>query len=72
METDLKKLTEELFGETPFQLTLSDGDWCYDSEGNIMRELWECTVTITNTETGESVSEPNVVIPLPFDPESAW
>ena len=63
--------TAWLFGETPFQLTLSDGDWCYDSEGNIMRELWECTVTMTNTGTGESVSEPNVVIPLTFDPASA-
>ena len=63
--------TEWLFGKTPFQLTLSDGDWCYDSEGNIMRELWECTVTMTNTGTGESVSEPNVVIPLTFDPASA-
>jgi len=58
--------------ETPFQLTLTDGDWSYDSEGNILRELWECTVTVTNTETGESVSVSNVLIPLTFDPESAW
>ena len=61
-----------MFEETPFQLTLTDGDWSYDSEGNILRELWECTVTITNTETGESASESNVLIPLTFDPESAW
>lgn len=58
--------------ETPFQLTLTDGDWSYDSEGNIIRELWECTVTMTNTETGESASASNVLIPLTFDPESAW
>ena len=58
--------------ETPFQLTLTDGDWSYDSEGNILRELWECTVTVTNTETGESASASNVLIPLTFDPESAW
>ena len=58
--------------ETPFQLALTDGDWSYDSEGNILRELWECTVTVTNTETGESVSVSNVLIPLTFDPESAW
>lgn len=57
---------------TPFQLTLTDGDWSYDSEGNIIRELWECTITVTNTETGDSVSESNVLIPLSFDPESAW
>ena len=57
--------------ETPFQLTLSDGDWSYDSEGNIIRELWECTVTVTNTETGASASQSNVLIPLTFDPESA-
>ena len=58
--------------ETPFQLVLTEGDWSYDSEGNILRELWECTVTVTNTETGESVSVSNVLIPLTFDPESAW
>ena len=58
--------------ETPFQMTLTDGDWSYDSEGNIIRELWDCTVTVTNTETGESASETNVLIPLTFDPESAW
>ena len=58
--------------ETPFQLALTDGDWSYDSEGNILRELWECTVTVTNTETGESASEADVLIPLTFDPESAW
>lgn len=58
--------------ETPFQLTLTDGDWSYDSEGNILRELWECTVTIANTETGESASASNVLIPLTFDLESAW
>ena len=61
-----------MFEETPFQLTLTDGDWSYDSEGNIIRELWECTVTVTNTETGESASASNVLIPLTFDPESAW
>lgn len=58
--------------ETPFQMTLTNGDWSYDSEGNIIRELWDCTVTVTNTETGESASETNVLIPLTFDPESAW
>ncbi|MBR2850833.1 MAG: copper amine oxidase N-terminal domain-containing protein [Anaerotignum sp.] len=58
--------------ETPFQLVLTEGDWSYDSEGNILRELWECTVTVTNTETGESASASNVLIPLTFDPESAW
>ena len=58
--------------ETPFQLTLTEGDWSYDSEGNILRELWECTVTVTNTETGESASASSVLIPLTFDPESAW
>ena len=61
-----------MLAETPFQLTLTDGDWSYDSEGNIIRELWECTITMTNTETGESTSESNVLIPLTFDPESAW
>ena len=58
--------------ESPFRLTLTEGDWSYDSEGNILRELWECTVTVTNTETGESASASNVLIPLTFDPESAW
>jgi len=58
--------------ETPFRMTLTDGDWSYDSEGNIIRALWECTVTVTNTETGGSASESNVLIPLTFDPESAW
>lgn len=58
--------------DTPFQLTLSDGDWSYDSEGNIIRELWECTVTVTNTETGDTASASNVLIPLTFDIESAW
>lgn len=61
-----------MLDETHFQLTLTDGDWSYDSEGNIIRELWECTITVTNTETGDSVSESNVLIPLSFDPESAW
>ena len=61
-----------MFEGTPFQLTLSDDDWSYDSEGNILRELWECTVTMTNTETGASASEANVLIPLTFAPESAW
>ena len=58
--------------ESPFRLTLTEGDWSYDSEGNILRELWECTVTVTNTETGESASASSVLIPLTFDPESAW
>lgn len=75
-EGDIKEAISENIGwmleGTPFQLTLTDGDWAYDSEGNIIRELWDCTVTVTNTETGESVSEAHVLIPLSFDPESAW
>ena len=74
--TEITEAAKESVGgmleETPFQLTLTDGDWSYDSEGNIIRELWDCTVTVTNTETGESASEANVIIPLTFDPESAW
>lgn len=73
---EITEATKESVGgmleETPFQMTLTDGDWSYDSEGNIIRELWDCTVTVTNTETGESASETNVLIPLTFDPESAW
>ena len=68
----IKNSTGWLFDETPFRMILSNGDWSYDSEGNIIRELWECTITITNTETGESASASNVLIPLTFDPESAW
>ena len=60
------------FEETPFHLALADGDWAFDSEGNIIRSLWECTVTVTNTETGDSASASNVIIPLAFDPDSAW
>lgn len=58
--------------DTAFQVTLADGDFSVDSEGNVLQEMWECTVNMTNTETGESVTKENVLIPLTFFPDSEW
>ncbi len=50
--------------DTPFELTVTNGDFINNEDGSIA--AFSCTLTVTNTETSESTSVDNVEIPLEF------
>lgn len=52
---------------SPFKLTVTDGTFVNNDEGEI--EAFSCTLTVTNTETGDSASAEDTVFPLYFASE---
>lgn len=48
--------------DTPFVLTVTDGSFIYDAEGSL--DMFRCTLTVTNTETGLAVSLKDAEISL--------